>query len=300
MSLKNFKIWLLFLFVFCMTVNSVYSQEKLESPETYIIPTSGHISYNIQKYTGLNFITDFLTEKTIKAILKIKTKAKKTDVSLSLYSAFDLFTKKVKSLDISAEKLFVKGIPVDRFDLITRTPIYFKKGKVVIPLQTTSKVEVNLENITNVVNNLPRWKKAFGDLELPVPPFGSTRIAINNFEITVDEDGFLRAGADVRSLENPDSETINVKFTGKLAIKDKKLIIFNLQTQMEDIFTEESEVGKSFSKFLEDLINPVFSFHKFERNGITIDNVNLSFVTNKMLLEINSTLLPEQTEQLEK
>jgi len=266
---------------------------ELVNPQMTISATNDFL-YNIQKYTGLNCFIDFLVETTIKAVLKLKTRAKDVSVDLKLYSAFDLFKKKARYLQIKAEKLFVKGIPIKEFVLITTDPIYFKKKRVAIPLGISTSLKVDLQNITEVLNNLPKWKEIFKELDLPIPPFGYTKISVSDIKIVVSETGLVEAESKIKSLVNPDSEPLSLKFKGNLALADKKIVINNLESEVEDIFTKDSDVGMSFSKFLEDLINPVFSFHKIERNGLTIDKVDLSFDKDNVSLKINSRLLPEE------
>ena len=84
-----------------------------------------------------------------------------------------------------------------------------------------------------------------------------------------------------------------MQFTGNLALDGKKLIANNLETEIKDIFTKDSDIGIAFSEFLEDLINPIFNFGKYEKNGHTIDAVRLLFESNNIIFEIESRFLPE-------
>lgn len=266
---------------------------ELNNSQATISATNDFL-YNIQKYTGLNGFIDFLAETTIKVVLKLKTRAKEVSVDLKSYSAFDLFKRKAKYLKIRAEQLFVKDIPIKEFVLVTTDPIYFKKKRVAVPLGISTSLKIDLQNITEVLNNLPKWKEIFKELDLPIPPFGYTKISVSDIKIVVSETGLVEAESKIKSLVNSDSEPLSLKFKGNLALADKKIVINNLESEVEDIFTKDSDVGMSFSKFLEDLINPVFSFHKIERNGLTIDKIDLSFDKDNVSLQINSRLLPEE------
>ena len=303
------KFFYLLLFVFSFScLIAVSSPPKAEELESEIVDltqkeseikfkTANKFSYNLQKFTGLNFVIDKLTELSMKAVVKLKTKAKDVSVDLKTYSAWDLLRKKAKSLDIKVNESYVSGIPVEYFDIVTIDPIYIKRNRAVFPLRFNVLVKVNLNSVNNVLNNLPKWKKVFGEFDLYLPPFGTTKIAIYDLDIQINESGFVEGSAAAKSLVNPNSEPIKVRFTGNLALREKRVIIDNLESQIEDIFTKGSEIEKSFSEFLEELINPVFSFHKIEKNGLKIDNVNLFFGVNSLTLEINSRLLPENYEE---
>lgn len=279
-------------FLFILVISIFFILYFIPANANTTFSTAEKFSYTVQKYSGLNYVVDFLAEAIIKFIIKLKTKAKDISVDLKIYSAWDLFRKKAKSLEIETDKLFVEGIPIEHFKLVTSVPIYFKKKQVVFPLDLYIDINVNLEQVTEVLNNLPKWEKVLKELELPIPPFGVTEVAINDLKIIVSETGFVEAGAVVTSLINPESEPLELMFTGNLVLVDKKIVIYNLQAEIVDIFTKDSEMGVSFSKFLEDLINPVLDFHKYERNGLTIDSVNLSFGADNLSLNMKCRLLP--------
>ncbi|MBI3590334.1 MAG: hypothetical protein HY094_03010 [Candidatus Melainabacteria bacterium] len=280
-------------------VVAINAQEtnKVESnnPQNYF-PTANQFSYNLQRYTGLNCFADFLAETSIEAFMKLKTKAKKTSVDLKIYSAWDLLRGKAKYLNISADKPFIKDIPLEKFELVVNSPIYFKRKRVVLPVKIQTDIKISLDRISEVLNNLPKWKKVFKELELPIPPFGTTRVALNDLEIKINETGLVQASSKLTSLVDPQSESIKMKFTGNLILRDKKLVVDNLQSEVEDIFTKDSDIGRSFSEFLEDLINPVLNFHKYEKKGLTIDNINLVFGADNLNLKVDGRLLPKNDE----
>ena len=83
-----------------------------------------------------------------------------------------------------------------------------------------------------------------------------------------------------------------MSFVGRLELRDKKILVSDLQSEAEDIFTRESEIAQSFSDMLEDLINPILNFHKYEKNGLTIDLAYMSFENNNLILKMNLRLLP--------
>ena len=282
-------ICLFFIFSIC-TCNALAEDAEVVQNRC---KSSGKISVNVQKYLGLNLITDFLSESLVKSAIKIKTQAERINVDLKIYSALDLILKKVKSLNINAEKLLVHDIPIEDIKISVNDPVCFRKKRVLSVVRVISSVKVDLSKVNEVINNLPKWKKIFSRLELPIPPFGETEISINNISIKIDENGRIDAFAEVRSIVNPESEPLELQFTGNLALDGKKLIANNLGTEIKDIFTKDSDIGIAFSKFLEDLINPIFNFGKYEKNGHTIDTVRLLFESNNIIFEIESRLLPE-------
>lgn len=299
-STSCFSVSLLLVSLF-LSFSSVGSQELVQQESSNQPPfkTATLFSYRLQKYTGFNLIVDFLAEALIKSMIKLKTQAKEVYLELSIYSGLDLFKKKASSFTLRTNKLFIKDIPIEHFELMTFDPIYFKKGKekkyrVLFPVRINSLVKVDLSDVVKTLNSLPKWEKVFKELELPIPPFGTTRVTLDEFNINVDNNGYLQVASQIRSLENPSGELLKIKFEGNLVVREKRIEVSDLKTEIEDIFTIDSEAGKSFSEFLIDLINPVIDLGKYEGNGLTIDNVKMLFETQKMILTIGVRLLPEE------
>ena len=306
---KRILLFGILVFILSLSLNRVHSEENLQnetlnfnSQNLSTVPVVNDFLYKVQKYSGFNFLIDFLAEATVKSVIKLKTKAKDVTVDLKLFSGIDLFRKKAKSFTINAKHLFVSNIPVEIFKLEAKGPIYFKKNiekkyQTALPLNIVSEIEIDISDVSKILNSMPKWQKIFNELDLPVPPFGTTKVSINDINLKVDDKGYVEFRGIVKSLVNPESEPIKMLFSGNLIIREKKLVIDGLQSEIEDIFTKDSKTGKSFSQFLEDLINPVFDFHKYEKGGLTIDFVNLSFNGNKLFLNIGIKLLPEETNE---
>ncbi len=269
----------------------VIAQDSLKT-QNQTVPTVSRFSYTIQKYMGFNFIVDRVVESIIKILVKHKVHSRNVDIDLRVYSGWDLIQKKAEYLKLQASKLSLEGIPIDYFSLETNSPIYFKKIKTnekqrniaQVPLDITANIEIHTSDINKALNEMPKWKKIFKDLDLPVPPFGTTKVELSNLDIMLDEHGLLRMSSELKSLENPQSEPLNLAFQGFLKIQNEKIIIDNLECEVQDIFTKDSEIGKSFSVFLEDLINPIFNFHKYEKKGLTIKHIEMFFELNKLIL----------------
>ena len=218
---------------------------------------------------------------------------------MEIYSGWDLIKKKAKSFHLDAKDLYIKNIPVEYFEVTADDPIYFRKNKkkrnkIVFPISANSKVIVNPNSVIEILDSMAKSKTNVHEIELPLPPFGSTKVLLQNLMIQINENGFVQSTLDAVSVANPESEPIKAMFLGNIVISDKKLLVNNLQCEIEDIFTKDSDVSMSFCDAVSDLINPLVNFHKYEKRGITIDNVNLVFPENKLALEINLMLSPEE------
>ena len=301
-SLSKFSLFLciyISLSLFLCPLNAQELREEISTPEENIPVITGFF-YEIQKYSGFNFSINFLAETVLETLVKLKTHAKDVNCDLETFSGWDLFKKKIKSFHLQVSDLFVKNVPIEYLEINTLNPIYFrknqkKKNKVVFPVDLNSKIIVNPTSIIEILDNKSKSNKGQKEIDLPLPPFGSTKVLLKDLMIQIDEKGFIQSTINAVSVINPDSEPLAAMFSGNVIIIDKKLLVSNLECEIEGIFTKNSDVSMAFCEAVGDLINPVVNFHKYEKRGITIDNVDLSFPESKLELKINLMLLPEGT-----
>lgn len=293
-------LFVLFLVFYCLPF-SLNAQELRQEQEVnnikQNIPVVTGFLYGLQKYTGFNLFIDLLAETAVKAIVKLKTHAKKINCRLEIFSGWDLLNKKIKSFHMDVKDLYIKNIPLEYLEVDTLDPIYFRKNlkrknKIVFPVNINSKVIINPNSVIEILDNMAKLNINAHEVELPLPPFGSTKVLLKDLMVQINENGFIQSMLSAVSVVNPESEPLRAVFTGNIVINDKKLIVSNLQCEIEDIFTKDSDVSMSFCDAVADLINPVINFHKYEKRGITIDNVDLTFPENKLALKINLMLSP--------
>ena len=297
---KSRGIGLSLLLCFLLLFSSTVKAQELQEQNLISFSTAGKVSYNIQKYTGFNFLISSFVKSAIKIFFKLKTKAKQTRVDLVIYSGLDLIGKKAKSFRLDVNDLTVTGIPVKNFKLKAEGPIYFKKRKddgksknrAVLPLEIITNTTIDIDEVNKIALKNRRWKKLFKKIDLPIPPFGTTKVSLTDFRLLVHSEGRINIDCVLRSLKNPKNEALKMSFVGRLELRDKKILVSDLQSEAEDIFTRESEIAQSFSDMLEDLINPILNFHKYEKNGLTIDLAYMSFENNNLILKMNLRLLP--------
>lgn len=299
--MKNASLPLFSLFLFLYLSLSLFlcplNAQELREEIQQEVPVVGKTFYNVQKYSGFNFFVNFFVESAIKTIVKLKTHPKNIHCKLEIFSGWDLIRKKAKSFYLDASDLTIKNVPVEYLEVVTHTPIYFKKNqkkryKAIYPLEITGKVVVNPNSIVEIIDKKSKQSKGSHKVKLPLPPFGSTEVLLKDLMIQINENGFIQSTVNAVSAENPDSEPLKAMFSGNLVISDKKLRVSGLECEIEDIFTKDSDVSMSFCYAVEDLINPVVNFNKYEKRGITIDNVDLSYPQNKLVLKLNLTLHP--------
>ena len=294
------KIFLLFLCLFLLSCSTLQAQELEQKTNTsqQNIPVVTGFLYELQRYSGFNIFINFLAETAVKTILKLKMHARDINCNLEIYSGWDLIKKKAKSFYLSAKDLYIKNIPIEYFEITALDPIYFKKNlkhknKIVFPVNISGKVIIDPASIIEIIDSMAKSKTNAHEVELPLPPFGKTKVLLQNLMVQINENGFVQSDLNAVSVINPEAEPLKAMFSGQVVISDKKLIVNNLGCEIEDIFTKDSEVSMSFCEAVSDLINPVVNFHKYEKRGITIDNVNLIFPENKVGLKINLMLSPE-------
>ncbi len=295
---KKFSLFFFFFFFLALNLFLIpLGAQELREEIKQEIPVVGKVSYKIQKYSGFNSFVDFFVESIVKIVVKLKTHPENIHCKLEIFSGWDLLRKKAKSFYLDASNLKIKNVPIEYLEVVTHTPIYFKKNqkkkyKAIYPLEITGKIVVNPNSIIEIIDKKSKQSKDSHKVKLPLPPFGSTEVLLKDLMIQINENGFIQSTVNAVSAENPDSEPLKARFSGNLIISDKKLRVSGLECEIEDIFTKDSDVSMSFCYAVEDLINPVVNFNKYEKRGITIDNVDLSYPQNKLILKLNLTLHP--------
>ncbi len=86
------------------------------APKPYAL--SAQKSRTLQKFTGLNFVSEKIAQSIIKKELKKATK-ERFKVEMKSYSAKDLLQGKFKSLKISGKNLDIDGIYLSSFEAAT-------------------------------------------------------------------------------------------------------------------------------------------------------------------------------------
>ena len=265
------------------------------------IPVSGKVSYNIQKYSGFNWVVDNVAELIAGFVLKTKTKAKKVKVDIGIYSGLDLISKKARFIRVYANNLLIKKIPVDSFRLQTSEPVYLtkpgKKYRVKVPMDLSINFILDPSDLFFTISD-PKQSgndKLNNSLEidLPLPPLGSSKILIKDISFKISENGRIYSELKAFSKVNPEAGPLHVFVEGALVIRDKKLILEDLKSEIDDIFTKDSEVSISFCQALEELINPLINFNRYEKEGIKISKVEYMFKEKKLSFNLEANLLPK-------
>lgn len=298
---------LLIIIILCFIFNLSYLfcfSSNATNDEISCVKDENNFSYKIQQYTGFNFLINYLGEKTSEFYIKRKTHAKKTFIVLETYSGWDLLKKRLKGAKITAHDLSIKDIPISDFDFQTNGPICFKKTinkktwfAEEVPFKSNIKIDLSLGSKLLLGTKLKKLTTESDndslEVELPVPPFGTTKVQIGNFDVMLLNCEEINITSNLKSVSNPDSAPIKVDFVGKVELENKELRVKGLKTSIEDIFTKDSELGRHFSKFIEDIINPIFSFKKLEKKGLKIDSVDMKCENNLLLLEIDGSFIPK-------
>lgn len=281
---------------FCIII--VFSMNSLANENSF--------SYKIQKYSGFTLANKLLAEFISESYIRIKSKAKKVDIKIEPYSGVDLIRKKAKKITLKANEIRLKEIPIDSFYFETKNPITLGKdsrGKIWVqtPVNIKSICKIDLSDSETILDGFSEIKKVGKEkdstdieVELPLPPFGTTKLLIQDIDLKISLEGKANIIAYIRSAINPKEEPLKVEASGELVLDKKKIKIGNVKTSVQDIFTEDSEEGKQFSSFIEDLINPIFNFAKLEKKGITIDSVNLEFNKGYMIIKLDGLLNPRE------
>jgi hypothetical protein len=259
---------------------SVTKTEELPPP----FKTAGKFSHAIQKYSGLNFVSNAVASATATAALSTYLRGR-ARVKVRGYNFTDLMQGEFRSIDVKVGSGKVKGVPIGALHARSTTPFKvnpwpWKKEKVglVTPVMVSLDGELSEKMAAKALKS-----KAVTDnlrfLKLDLPGLGSQTLQVLDPKVTVDgeritvDTNLITAGA------APETG-IRLKVAAHPVIeKERYVILKDMEVESENI-----ENPKAFADFADQLLNPLIDFgrmdrktHAFRVTNLTVKDDRLNF-----------------------
>jgi hypothetical protein len=263
-----------------------------DKPVPFAIGSS--FSRNIQKVTGINFITGIVTGAVAQTILHHKLGGK-IKVSVKTYSLTDLIAGKVKSVSIQSHGCHLHGVPLGDFSAHSNNPIWFdyRKGGAHIyglnnPVTLDVKAELNQNHVCRALAAEAVIKSMRG-LKLDLPGLGETQLQVLNPKVAMSQ-GLINIHALlVTEGASPDTG-IDLEISATPKLVGSKIMLENMKVTCPEI-----EAPETFSKFAEDLFNPVVDFGRFDRSNFAFRLTSFELAHDKIIGDGCLLLVPKAT-----
>ncbi|MDR3617566.1 MAG: LmeA family phospholipid-binding protein [Candidatus Obscuribacterales bacterium] len=274
------------------TATGVLLLQNKNKPVPFALGSS--FSRNIQKVTGVNFITGIMAGVIAQSVLHHKLGGK-IKVSVKTYSLTDLIAGKVKSVSIQSHGCHLHGVPLGDFSAHSNDPIWFdyRKGGAHAyglnnPVTLAVKAELNQKHVCRALAAEAVIKSMRG-LKLDLPGLGETQLQVLNPKVTMSQ-GLINIHA-LLVTEGASADTgIDLEISATPKLVGSKIMLENMHVTCPDI-----EDPQTFSKFAEDLFNPVVDFGRFDRSNFAFRLTSFELAHDKIIGDGCLLLVPKAT-----
>jgi hypothetical protein len=243
------------------------------------------LSRTLQTLTGVTPLTQFILDQTLQTALHHQL-AGKIKVKIRLWSLTDLLAGKIKGAKLSLSDSSYKGVPLGRIEAKVNAPVqltYFasskrkKKLALSAPLLVSLKVKVKEKDVALALENA-KVASSLRALRLDLPGLGQQQLEVLDPRVNLDNDLITINGVLVTKGASPDTG-VPLTLSGNLKLKgDETIVLENAAVESTTVVDPEH-----FAQFLQDLLNPIISLHRFDKpnRAVRLDSLAIAkgFVT---------------------
>lgn len=239
-------------------IGPVAASEPVEGANFKI---AGKTSRALQRYTGLTWLADRVLGlggwSAVKAALGGKARIK-----IRSYSFTDALSGKFRQVEVKLKGCHYKDIPLPELKMTTSTPLHVNaKSGVLTPVMVQVSGEATEQEISRALKS-PKVSSQLNFLRLDLPGLGDQHLQILEPTIEI-VDSKVRINARLITAGAAPETGIKVDITARPVLKDERFIMLeDTKIQSPDIVEPEK-----FSKFAEDLLNPLIDFGRLDRTN---------------------------------
>jgi hypothetical protein len=254
---------------------------------------AGKTSRSVQKYLGLTALAETTVDLAGTLAAKCLLKGRPS-LKVRAYSLTDCLAGKFRSVSINLKDCSYKKVPLADLELVTDTPLQLRlfksrKGRAGVAAPVMVSVAGRLEE-ADVSEALQSREGAsrLKFLRLDLPGLGDQhlqvvdpKVRLENSKVKIDT-WLITAGA-------PRDTGISVNIAATPQLESQRFIVLNdVQISSPDI-TDEA----AFSKFSQNLLNPLLDFGKFDRKTHAFRLTQLNLAEKKLQFAGKLLLVPE-------
>ena len=287
--------------VLCVAVGLGATIEKAAAKENKPKPpfrTARGISHALQKYSGINWLTNTVASGVTSAALSVKT-GSLVKAKVRTYNFTDLLDGEFESVDVKVNGGKFDGMPLGKLHVSTTNPFkmrYFqRKGHnsgLRTPLMVTLEGDVAEKDISKALNS-KEVTSQLRFLKLDLPGLGEQHLQVLNPKVELVGDK-IKVNSWLVTAGAPHDTGIPLEVVASPRLKDDRLIM------LDDLQVKSSEIiePEKFSQFAADLLNPLVDFGRMDRfthairfQKIDIENERVTFA-GRLLLAPKRTKVP--------
>ena len=269
--------------------NMALAEPKEEVKPSF--PIGSKVSRGIQKYTGINFVTGYITSKVVGHVVKKKVGGK-VKARVKTYSLTDLIAGKVKSIDIEMNDSKIESVPINGIHVSTKAPAWFsrkKKSHLNAPVVFNVAGDIRQKDLTAALASQNILSKMKG-LKIELFGLGEQQLDVLKPAVKIENDQFFIEGVLITKGGAPDTGVPFV-ISGTPQLVDKqKIVVADLKVK-SDCITEP----ETFARFVSNLINPLVDFGRYDRSTQAFRMSELKVADSKVTGNGELLLVPPAT-----
>lgn len=215
-------------------------------------------SRSLQKYSGVNLITEFVASRAASVVIHRKVGGK-VHVKVKTYSLTDLMAGKVKSVKVDVKDPSLKGVDLGEVTLASQNPIWFGRRGLKVPAALKVRASLSQKQIARALNS-PEVVAQMQGLKLDMPGLGEQQLQIINPKVEILDD-LLTLEAVLVTKGGALSSGLPLKISARpKLVGESRVVLEDLKVEGPDIVEPEK-----FAQFAQALLNPLVDFSRFDR-----------------------------------
>ena len=232
---------------------------------------TGSVSRRFQGYSGITSSSEFITNLILHHELK-KLFGGKIKIRVKTYSFTDLWHLKVKKAKISLIGSHYKDIPLGKVEIESLTPFWFvfahRHLEVKNPSLFSFKMTITEKELDQILHSSKATNslKALRlDLASMSPGMSEQRIQMHEPEVTINDDAIM-VKARLATQGAEDSTAVLMTISGKPKLHGNDCVF------LEEVKIDSADITEpeKFSKFVENLINPLINLNRFDKPNFAL------------------------------
>lgn len=244
----------------------VVAEQRKSAEKAPVFRTGKGVSHFLQKYSGINWLTNTMLTGVASTALSVKTRSL-VKAKVRTYNFTDLLDGEFRSFDVKVNGGKFEGVPLGKLHAASNGPFklrYFKRkgnspGLVGAPLLVSLDGDVAEKEITRGLNS-GKVAGALRFLKLDLPGLGEQRLQIVNPKVELIGDKvkvkswLITAGASQET-----GILLEVIASPKLE-QERFVVLKDMQVNSSALVESEH-----FSDFASELLNPLVDFGRMDR-----------------------------------
>ena len=239
------------------------AEKKVETPPPF--PIGSKLSRGVQKYTGVTWLSEFVTGQVAKIIIHHKLGGK-VKVRVKTYSLTDLIAGKLKVLDVRLDDSHVYGVGLGRIHASSSGPLWVaplkkkdRRSGLQNPVVLKVEGELSQKDVTEALVS-PEVAQQLRGLKLDLPGLGEQQLEVLKPVVSIKEN-LVRIEATLVTRGAAEETGVPLVITAKPVLKENTKIFLEDLTVDSDCIVEPEK----FAAFIADLLNPIVDFGRYDR-----------------------------------